>query len=133
MKYFTPLLLVVVAIVLLFAFRTPNSTENIKYQYKQFSTIESVVAGGLGRSRILVTDENGQLLEKELQNFFSLVGINFGNIANNDRAIVNKINEWTDEGWDLFEVTNATHGNISNGSTSGAIFITRYLFRRPKN
>jgi Na+/H+ antiporter NhaC len=75
---------------------TPTS-----YEYKQFSTVESIISGGMGRSRILTTDEKGTLVEKDLLNFYSLVGINFGNIANNDRAIVDKINEWTNSAWEL--------------------------------
>ncbi|MBP9690437.1 MAG: hypothetical protein KBE91_12540 [Bacteroidia bacterium] len=110
---------------------TKQETEKV-YEYKQFSTVESVVAGGLGRSRILTTDDKGTLLEKDLLNFYSMVGINFGNIANNDRSIVTKVNEWTNEGWELTNVTAGAQTNISNGSSSSGIFITRYLFRKPK-
>ncbi|MBS1771246.1 MAG: hypothetical protein JST82_00195 [Bacteroidetes bacterium] len=113
-----------------FAFR-PNP-EQARYEYKQFSTIESVVAGGLGRSRILTTDMNGQLIEKDLKNFYSMVGINFGNIADNDNAIVERINQYSNDGWELVSVATGSHSQISNGSSSGGIFITRYLFRRAK-
>lgn len=102
------------------------------YQYKQFSTVESIVPGGMGRSRILTTDQSGTLVEKDLMNFYSLVGINFGNIANNDKLIVDKVNEWTGEGWELYQVTTGSSTNQSNGSTSAGIFITRYLFRKAK-
>lgn len=108
-----------------------TSTLNV-YEYKQFSTVESIISGGLGRSRILTTDEKGTLIEKDLLNFYSMVGINFGNIANNDRAIVDKINEWTTAGWELTEVTAGAQTNMSNGSSSNGIFITRYLFRKAK-
>jgi hypothetical protein len=98
------------------------------YNYKQFSTVESVVPGGLGRSRILSTDASGTTIEKDLQNFYSLTGINFGNITNNDKLIVDKINEYTAEGWELCEVT---AGVQSSGERNG-IFITRYLFKKKK-
>ena len=103
-----------------------------RYEYKQISTIESVVPGGMGRSRLLTTEDNGQALEKELKNFYSLVGINFENITNNDRVIVNRLNDMANEGWDLFQVTGGSNMQISNGSTNGGIFITRYIFRRQK-
>lgn len=106
--------------------------KQIVYEYKQFSTVESVVPGGLGRSRILTTDDNGQLIEKDLKNFFSMVGINFGNIANNDRAIVDRINYYSNEGWELMHVSTGSHAQMSDGNSSGGLFITRYLFRRAK-
>lgn len=102
------------------------------YEFKQFSTIESVVPGGMGRSRILTTDDGGQLIEKELKNFYSMVGINFGNIANNDRAIVDRINDYSAQGWELVHVSTGSQEQVSNGSSSGGLFITRYLFRRSK-
>lgn len=109
-----------------------NQEKNVVYEYKQFSTIESVVPGGLGRSRILTTDDAGQLVEKDLKNFFSMVGINFGNIANNDRAIVDRINYYSNEGWELMHVSTGSHAQMSDGNSSGGLFITRYLFRRAK-
>lgn len=102
------------------------------YEYFQFSTIESVIPGGMGRSRILTTDAKGQLLEKDLKNFYSMVGLNFKNIANNDNAIVERINEYSNEGWELFNVVTGSHAQTSDGSSSGGLFITRYLFRRSK-
>jgi hypothetical protein len=119
-------------ILAVYSFSTPSSTQGTSYEYKQFSTIESVISGGIGRSRILTTDEGGQLIEKELKNFYSMVGINFENIANNDRAIVSRINDYSNEGWELMHVSTGSNQQMSNGSSSGGIFITRYLFRRTK-
>jgi len=103
------------------------------YEYKQITAIESVVPGGLGRSRILTTDDNGQTREKELKNFYSLVGINFDNITNNDRVIVERLNEFSDQGWELFSVITGSNQQSSQGNSSGGIFITRYIFRRLKS
>jgi hypothetical protein len=110
----------------------PNEKTGESYEYKQFSTIESIVPGGMGRSRILTTDAGGTMVEKDLLNFYSLVGINFGNISNNDKIIVDKVNEYATSGWDLYQVTTGSSTNQSNGNTSGGIFITRYLFRKAK-
>ena len=96
------------------------------YPYRQFSTIESVVPGGLGRSRIIISDKDDQDVGKDLMNFYSLVGINFKNVANNDRLIVDNINQFTTDGWELYKVTTGVQSGDKNG-----IFITRYLFRKP--
>lgn len=109
-----------------------NPAPAVRYEYKQITAVESVVPGGLGRSRILTTDDNGQTREKELKNFYSLVGINFDNITNNDRVIVERLNDFSNEGWELFSVITGSNQQSSQGSSSGGIFITRYIFRRPK-
>lgn len=116
----------------IWAFKPTATKEAVTFEYKQFSTVESIIAGGLGRSRILSTDINGTLVEKDLLNFYSMVGINFGNIANNDKLIVDKINEYSSSGWELYEVTTGSSTSQSNGNTSSGIFITRYLFRKSK-
>jgi len=103
------------------------------YTYRQFSTIESVVPGGLGRSRVITSDESDQMVEKDLLNFYSVTGINFKNVANNDRIIVETINKHIAEGWELHTVTTGVNdsGGGSGGGGGTGIFITRYLFRRP--
>lgn len=118
-----------------FSFRpspTAASSQALTYEYFQFSTIESVIPGGLGRSRILTTDHDGQVLEKELKNFYSMVGLNFKNIGNNDQTIVSRINEYSSQGWELMSVVTGSHSQTSEGSSSGGLFITRYLFRKAK-
>lgn len=100
----------------------------VKYEWKQMTAIESVVPGGLGRSRLITTDTKGEVVEIKLENFFSLVGINFGNVKENDRVITESIQKMSDEGWELHTTTSGVYG-VEN--TTG-IFITRYLFRRPK-
>jgi hypothetical protein len=107
---------------------TPNN--NTRYEYKQISAVESIIPGGLGRSRVLTTDENGTMIEKDLKNFYSMVGINFGNISNNDQVIVDRVNEYIDQGWELVHVTSGVQ-SPTDGGKSG-IFITRYIFRRPR-
>jgi hypothetical protein len=118
------------SLLLIWSFKS-NESKTV-YVYKQFSTVESIVPGGAGRSRILTTDNTGTSIEKDLLNFYSLVGINFSNITNNDKLIVDKINEFSNEGWELYSVTTGSSTNQNNGNTSGGIFITRYLFRQAK-
>ena len=98
-------------------------------EFKVITTIESVVPGGLGRSRMITTDANGEAVETPMKNFFSMVGINFGNVKENDNQISKKLNEMSAEGWALY---NTTSGVYSADKSTG-IFITRYFFSRPKN
>lgn len=114
------------ALFLGYSFRADDRP--VAYTYRQFSTIESVVPGGLGRSRVIISDESGQEIGKDLLNFYSMVGINFKNIASNDQLIVQNINEWTAQGWELHTVTTGVQ-SPSDGNSTG-IFITRYLFRK---
>ena len=96
------------------------------YEYTQVTTIESVVPGGLGRSRMITTSEKGNLDEIKMKNFFSLAGINFGNVRQNDELIANKITSLSSDGWELFSVNTGVY----SGAEGGGIFITRYLFRK---
>lgn len=124
--------LVLIAGAAAFSSFTPAPDTKVTYQYKQITAIESVVPGGLGRSRILTTDDNGQMLERELKNFYSMVGINFDNIANNDRVIVDRLNELSEQGWELMQVVSGSNQQSSNGNSNGGLFITRYIFRIAK-
>jgi hypothetical protein len=99
----------------------------VTYEYKLFTTVESVVPGGMGRSRLIATDKSAQIVEKDLENFFSLVGINFKNIQNNDQVITSKINEYAKEGYELDQVA---PGVYSGSDNKAGIYITRYVFRK---
>ncbi len=102
--------------------------QQFTYEFLQITTIESVVPGGLGRSRMLVADDKGQLEEIQLENFFSMVGINFGNIRSNDKIIAGKITQLSNQGWELVSVVT---GSYSADKSTG-IFLTRYLMKRLK-
>jgi hypothetical protein len=95
-------------------------------KYLQITAIESVVPGGLGRSRMITATADGKLDEMKLENFFSLVGINFENIRFNDRAITDKIEDLSRQGWELIQVT----PGVYSADKSTGIFITRYLFKK---
>jgi hypothetical protein len=125
------------------------------YKYKIVTSIESIVPGGVGRSRII---ENGtevdytqfttirtkdgkektekdrsdvkidELKESTLVNFYSLVGINFQNIASNDAMITSMLNKYSKEGWELINIVSGVESDSGKGDGDG-IFITRYYFR----
>ena len=63
-----------------------------------------------------------------MKNFFSIAGINFSNIRANDLKITTKIQELTNEGWVLDDVTSGVFSG--NENNSNGIFITRYLFKK---
>lgn len=127
--HFFKLLAVGFMLFSVYAFKTADRA----YEFQNVTTVESVIPGGLGRSRMISSNPEGKLEEKKLENFFSLVGINFKNIKKNDKNISKKIATLHGEGWEL---ANVTSGVYSSGLTDdlGAggtgIFITRYLFRR---
>ena len=127
------------------------------YVYKVITSIESIVPGGLGRSRIIdnKTDVNyndfttartngkksdqgkvrrkdirvDQFEETKLLNYYSLTGINFQNVASNDAVISDKINELSIDGWELAFVTSGVEAD--SGETDGhGIFVTRYIFKK---
>jgi len=103
----------------------PESTVK---QFIQINTIESVVAGGIGRSRMIITNPDGSQQEKDMENLFSMAGINFKNIKENEDKILRTLKSFTDEGWKIDYVTSLTLSQNDNGA--GGIFMTRYLLSK---
>lgn len=93
-------------------------------KFMQITTIESVVAGGFGRSRMIVTREDGSQEDKELENLFSMTGINLKNIKSNESVILQTLKSYTDAGWKLYSTIPLT---LSPGNNGSGIFMTRYL------
>jgi hypothetical protein len=142
-----------------FLFASILGAEAQSYEFKIVTTIESVVPMGLGRSRIISseeeknyqdytssrTEENNKqnkskrtdakidnFDETKILNFFSAAGINFQNIASNDAVISSKVNTMIDEGWELAFVTSGVESDAGKGDGQG-IFITRFIFKRLKS
>ena len=99
-----------------------------QYEWNQVTVIESVVAGGMGRSRMISTDDTGKMQEEKLQNFFSMTGINFGNVRENDLKITNMVSTMSAEGWILHDVVSGVYA----ADKSTGIFITRFMFKRER-
>ena len=93
-------------------------------KFMQITTVESVVGGGFGRSKMVITKEDGSQEEKDLENLFSMTGINFKNIRSNESYILQTIKSFTDAGWKLKSTTPLT---LSPGQNGNGIFMTRYL------
>ncbi len=130
------------------------------YEYKILTSVESIIPGGLGRSRIIenttqvdanmyTTSRSGgtdseqskvkrkdikvdALNETKLLNFFSTVGINFQNIASNDAMLSSALDALSNEGWELAFVTSGVESDAGTGDGQG-IFVTRFIFKRVKN
>ncbi len=126
-------------------------------EFKVITSIESVVPGGLGRSRLIESQQEivsedltttrtdgkksdqGSVSRKDVKidnfdetkmlNFYSLTGINFQNVASNDALISDKINQLVSAGWELTFVVSGVESDSGTGDGTG-IFITRYFFKR---
>ncbi len=145
-----------IAVLMTFCFSELNAQT---YEYKIVTSVESIVPMGLGRSRIISSEQEqdytkfvshrtaenkkrnkskrsdakiDDLEETKLVNFYSIAGINFQNIASNDAIISSKINAMITEGWDLAFVTSGVESDSGKGDGKG-IFITRFIFKRLKN
>lgn len=105
---------------------TANAFYISAQDFKIITTIESVVPGGLGRSRMIETDESGNTKEIKMENFFSMVGINFKNITNNDQMIAEMLKKMTIDGWEVVSITPGVYA----ADKSTGIFIIRYIFKR---
>jgi hypothetical protein len=143
-------------IILSFAFLFSSALLSAQ-EYKIITTVESIVPGGLGRSKIIDNSETvdykrftttrsegkdsdqgkidrseakiDNLEETKLLNFYSLVGINFQNIASNDAIVSSKLNQLAKEGWELAFVTSGVESDAGDKDGKG-IFVTRYIFKK---
>lgn len=127
-------------------------------EYKIVTTVESIVPSGLGRSRMISSDDSRDFSEftsertednkkrnkskrgdirvenfneTKLLNFFNIGGIRFENIAANDALISSKINSMVEQGWELAFVVSATESDAGEDDGKG-IFVTRFIFKRNK-
>lgn len=129
-----------------------------KYEFRIITTVESIVPSGLGRSRMVSTNDTRDYREftssrteednsrntsdrsdirlkafdeTKLLNFYNLGGIRFQNIAANDALVTSKLDAMSEEGWELSFVNSAVESDAGKDDGNG-IFITRYVFRRLK-
>jgi len=126
-------------------------------QYKVVTIVESILPGGIGRSRMIeaTTDldynaytttridgkdskqgdvDRGDIKisgmrETKMLNFFSMVGINFQNIASNDALIMSKLNEMDAQGFELAFVASGVESDGGKDDGQG-VFITRLYFKK---
>ncbi len=129
------------------------------FEYKIITVVESIVPNGLGRSRMISSNDErdykeftsvrteeenernksdrGEIRvknfeETKLLNFYNLGGIRFQNIAANDAVVVSKINDLASHGWEL-AFSNSGVESVGGEDDPNGIFVTRYIFKRPKS
>ena len=127
MKKIIPLLLIIMSVSC--SLHAQETKPEAGKQFMQINTVESVVSGGLGRSKMIITNPDGSQKETDLENLFSVTGINFKNIKQNEDKLVQILKTYTDDGWKLDHVTSLTLSQ--NDSGAGGIFMTRYLLSKP--
>lgn len=135
-----------------------NSFAQETYEYQIVTVIESIIPSGIGRSRMITTNETRDYKqftstrsgeddkrnksdrkeirvkgfdETKLLNFFNLGGIRFQNIAANDALVTSKINDLASQGWELAFVNSGVESYGGKGDSNG-IYVTRYTFKRKK-
>ncbi|MCM8568920.1 hypothetical protein NE848_05995 [Gramella jeungdoensis] len=129
------------------------------FEYKTITVVESIVPNGLGRSRMISSEEERNYKEftsqrseendernksdrgdirlknfeeTKLLNFFNMGGIRFQNIAANDAVVTSRLNDLAEQGWELAFVNSGVE-SYSGEDDDGGIYITRYIFKRSKN
>jgi hypothetical protein len=120
--------ILVIALGISFSLAAQDTKPAVPKQFMQINTVESVLAGGLGRSRMIITNPDGTQTDTDMDNLFSMTGINFKNIKDNENKIVKVLKTYTDDGWKLDHVTSLTLSQNDTGG--GGIFMTRYLLSR---
>jgi hypothetical protein len=149
-------------LVVFFTFVTATvfaqAKEKQEFEVKVITSVESIIPGGLGRSRLISTNDERdykqftssqtaddtsrnkskrkdirvkEFEETKLLNFYNIAGIRFQNIAANDALISSKLTAMLSEGWDLIFVTSAVESDAGEKDGNG-IFITRYIFKRKR-
>jgi hypothetical protein len=117
----------IAGLMFIFGFNSPSEPQK-EVKWLQITVVESVIPGGVGRSRMVSIDHEGQFEEVRINNFFSMVGINFSNIRENDQTVTNKIQDLSNQGWELKHVTSGVFSG--NEGNSNGIFLTRYLLSK---
>jgi type III secretory pathway component EscR len=140
-----------------FSFITKEN-QNPQIEYKVITSVESIVPNGLGRSRLISSNEERNFEdytserskeddkrnkskrsairikdfeETKLLNFYNIGGIRFQNIVSNDVVITSKLIAMGEDGWDLAFVSSSSESDAGKGDGQG-IFVTRYIFKRVK-
>ena len=115
-----------IAAIPLFMALSPKAEKPAANEWRVVTVVESVVPGKLGRSKVLTVDSNGATSEIEIQNIFSLTGINFTNLQTNNRSVTDLLAKNSAEGFELVEVV---PGNFGDNNSQG-IFMTRFIFKK---
>jgi len=107
---------------------TPAKAQSAgNFTYQLVTTIESVVPGGFGRSKVSYTPAFKGIKEAPMENLFSLTGLNMANLQKNEETIVALTQQMAAEGYDLVQALPLTSSIQGSG-----IFMTLYIFHKAK-
>lgn len=150
------LLIVLLAIIPMVNAQGTSSISSQQFEIKIITSIESIVSSGLGRSRLISSNEKRNhnsftseqtaedntrnkssrkeirvrdFEETKLLNFYNIGGIRFQNIAANDALVSSKLTEMLRQGWDIIFISSAVESDGGTQDGNG-IFITRYILKR---
>lgn len=127
MKRMILILIVFTSLATMTNAQTETEKKETPKKFMQVTTIESVIGGGFGRSKMVITKEDGTQEERDMENLFSMTGMNMKNIKSNESDILKALKTYTDEGWKIEQVTPLT---LSPGERGTGIFMTRYLLSK---
>lgn len=111
-------------IILATVFSLNAFSQEKQQKFMQITSMESVIGGGLGRSKMVITKEDGSQEDLDMNNLFSLTGMNLKNIKENEAQIIAVLKKYINEGWKLQSTIPLT---LSPGQNGQGIFMTRYL------
>jgi hypothetical protein len=103
------------------SFKEKTNLQDSAPKYIHINVLESVVQGGAGRSRCIITFPDGKSEEFELDNYYSMVGVNFGNIKENDKKMTLRLNLLAKEGYRV----------VSQSSGGAGIYSTKIVMMKP--
>lgn len=103
------------------SFKEKTNLQEGTPKYIHINVLESVVQGGAGRSRCIITFPDGKSEEFELDNYYSMVGVNFGNVKENDKKITLRLNLLAKEGYRV----------VSQSSGGAGIYSTKIIMMKP--
>ena len=155
LKKITISIFMLFGLILIFTAFSDQPEQSKVYEFETVTVVESLIKGGLGRSRMISNTENvsyreATTIRKEdgekekskksrseirtkafeetkLLNFYNVAGIRFNNIATNDAMMRAKLNEMSSQGWELVSIA---AGVESADKERDAIFITRFFFKK---
>ena len=113
-------ILVGASLTLVVAFKGKSEQQESTPKYVHINVLESVITGGAGRSKCIITFSDGNSEEFDLENYYSLVGVNFGNIKDNDKKITLRLNMLAKEGYQI----------VSQSSGGGGIYSTKIVMMK---
>ena len=109
-----------VVLMIVVSFKGKTEYQESTPKYVHINILESVVTGGVGRSKCIITFSDGNSEEFDLENYYSMVGVNFGNIKENDKKMTLRMNLLAKEGYQI----------VSQSSGGGGIYSTKIIMMK---